>query len=201
MTFDARGGKGPAISSNALFVLNFPAPSDKGDASQALVTITETEAPVAPDSFSSKPAKYYFETLARLDPSASASLQSRLGKADGTKGMDEANIILSHGAALLKERTTDLAHADARHVDDILVMTRDRLKSASRAGNIWCDGNQYADLDESALRNPAAFEQSFARLEGPLQDYGYELMAHLLLAADDAARNPAFDAQRHALRL
>ena len=204
MTFDARGGKGPAISSNALFacavvavvggaflaVLNFPASSEKGEAPQAIVALTGTESLQAPDGFSSRPATYYFETLARLDPSASASLQSRLGIADGKTGGNQADIVLIHGAALLKERATDLAQADTSHIDDILVMTRDRLKSASRAGNIWCDGNQYADLDESALRNPAAFEQSFARLEGPLQDYGYELMAHLLLAADDAARNP-----------
>ena len=204
MTFDARGGKGPAISSNALFacavvavvggaflaVLNFPAPSDKNDASKSMVAIAETEALAPPDGFSSKPATYYFETLARLDPPASASLQSRLGKADGKTGEDQADIVLIHGAALLKERVTDLAQADTSHIDDILVMTRDRLKSASRAGNIWCDGNQYADLDENALRNPAALEQNLARLEGPLQDYGFELMAHLLLAADDATRNP-----------
>lgn len=204
MTFDARGGKGPAISSNAMFagvvvavvggaflaVLNFPTLSDKGETPQAVIAVAETDTSHAPDGFSSEPAAYYFETLARLDPSASASLQSRLEKAGGKTAMDQANIVLTHGAAMLKERAPDLAHADTRHVDAILVMTRDRLKSASRAGNIWCDGNQYADLDESALRNPAPFEQTFARLEGPLQDYGYELMAHLLLAADDAASNP-----------
>lgn len=204
MTFDARGGKGPAISSNAMFagvvvavvggaflaVLNFPHSSGKGDAPQDIVAIAETETSLAPGGFSSKSATYYFETLARIDPSASASLQSRLGKSRGPNGINEATIVLSHGAALLKERAGDLAHVDTRHVDDILIMTRDRLKAASRAGNIWCDGDQYADLDESALRNPAALEQNFARLEAPLQDYGFELMAGLLLAADDAARNP-----------
>jgi hypothetical protein len=204
MTFDARGGKGPAISSNALFacavfavvggaflaVLNFPAPSEKAGTPQSIIAAADTEPSRTQHGLSSKPATYYFETLARLDPSAAAKLQSRLGQAGGKAGMDPANIVLMHGAAMLKERATDLAHANTSHVDDILVMTRDRLKSASRAGNIWCDGNQYADLDESALRDPAAFEQTFARLEGPLQDYSYELMAHLLLAADDAARNP-----------
>ncbi|MBU2084635.1 MAG: hypothetical protein KKB75_17255 [Alphaproteobacteria bacterium] len=204
MTFDARGGKRPAISSNAIFacavvavvsgaflaVLNFPAASHKDHGHLETVDMADTDLLSAPSGLTSKPATYYFETLARIDPSASEDLKGQLNKHGDRTGIDKSNIVLEHGAALLRERAADLARTDTKHIDDLLVLTRDRLKAASRASNIWCDGEQYADMNESSLRDPAALRQKLAQLETPLRNYGYELMAHLLLAADDAARTP-----------
>ncbi|MEH6696420.1 MAG: hypothetical protein V7675_15370 [Hyphomonas sp.] len=200
MTFDARGGKRPAISSNALFacavvavvggaflaVLNFPVSSHKDHGRLNTVDMTDADLLSAPSALTSKPATYYFETLARIDPSASEGLKVQLNKT----GMDQSSIVLEHGAALLRERAADLARTDTKHIDGLLVLTRDRLKAASHASNVWCNGEQYAEMNESSLRDPAALRQKMAQLETPLRDYGYEMMAHLLLAADDAARAP-----------
>tara|TARA_R110000782_G_scaffold142877_1_gene235582 strand:- start:834 stop:1730 length:897 start_codon:yes stop_codon:yes gene_type:complete len=207
MTFDGREGAHRARGSNALFavttlavvggafflVLNFPGKSKPGAAGRDAETMVAAAAmrPASlPASLTSKTAKAYFATLARVDPGASAGLQKRLAKASGRPQAEQAAIIFDHAAGLLKVHAADLARADTRHVDAILTMTRDRLKSASHAGNTWCQGRQYAGLDPSALGNKAALNRELEMLEEPLRDYGFELMTHLLVAIEDAGTNP-----------
>jgi|AntAceMinimDraft_11_1070367.scaffolds.fasta_scaffold60371_2 hypothetical protein len=207
MTFDARGGKPPARRSNAVFAvttiavmsgafflaLNFPGTSRPGAAGQEAKTIiaaADAGPARVPAGLTSRPAKTYFETLARIDPGASASLDKRLAKANRRPLAEQAEIVFDHAAGLLKDHAADLARADTRHLDRILVMTRDRLKSASRSGNTWCLGSRYADLDPSVLGDKAALNQELKMLEEPLRDYGFELVTHLLVAIEDAEAHP-----------
>lgn len=207
MTFDARAGKPPARRSNAVFAvttiavmsgafflaLNFPGTSRPGTAGQEAKTITaaaDARPARIPAGLTSKPAKTYFETLARIDPGASASLDERLARANRRPQAEQTQIIFDHAAGLLKSHAADLARADTRHLDEILVMTRDHLKSASRSGNAWCQGSKYADLDPSVFGNKAALSQELKLLEEPLRDYGFELVTHLLVAIEGAEAQP-----------
>mgnify|MGYP003627606128 FL=1 len=207
MTFDGREGAHRARGSNALFavttlavvggafflVLNFPGKSKPGAAGRNAETMVAAAAmrPASlPASLTSKTAKAYFATLARVDPGASAGLQKRLAKASRRPQAEQAAIIFDHAAGLLKVHAADLARADTRHVDQILAMTRSRLKAASRAGNPWCQGGRYADLDRSALGDREALNQELKMLEEPLRDYGFELMTHLLVAIEDSRHHP-----------
>ena len=207
MTFDGREGAHRARGSNALFavttlavvggafflVLNFPGKSKPGAAGRDAETMVAAAAmrPASlPASLTSKTAKAYFATLARVDPGASAGLQKRLAKASRRPQAEQAAIIFDHAAGLLKVHAADLARADTRHVDQILAMTRSRLKAASRAGNPWCQGGRYADLDRSALGDREALNQELKMLEEPLRDYGFELMTHLLVAIEDSRHHP-----------
>ncbi|MFT5776498.1 MAG: hypothetical protein ACI9NG_002472, partial [Hyphomonas sp.] len=173
MTFDARGGKPPARRSNAVFAvttiavvsgafflaLNFPS-TPKTDAAgqkaEIIVTAADARPARSPAGLTSKVAKTYFETLARVDPGASANLGKRLAKANRRPQAEQAGIVFDHAADLLKEHAADLARADTRYLDTILAMTRNRLKSASHAGNAWCQGSRYAGLDPSILGDKAA---------------------------------------------
>jgi hypothetical protein len=207
MTFDARGGKHPRRGSNAVFALstiavvsgafllalNFPGTFRTDTAGQrAEIGVATADARPAriQAGLTSRSATTYFETLARVDPGASASLENRLTKANRRPQAEQAEIVFDHAAGLLKTRAAVLARADTRHVDKILVMTRDRLKSASRSGNAWCQGSRYTDLDPSVLGDKAALNHELKMLEEPLRDYGFELATHLLVAIEDAKANP-----------
>ena len=207
MTFDARGGKPPARRNNAVFAvttiivvsgafflaLNFPGTSRTDTAGQkAEIGVAAAGARPAriPAGLTSKRAKTYFETLARVDPGASASLENRLTKANRRPQVEQAEIVFDHAADLLKDHAADLARADTRHLDTILAMTRNRLKSASHAGNAWCQGSRYVDLDPSVLGDKAAFNHELKMLEEPLRDYGFELVTHLLVAIEDSGIHP-----------
>ena len=207
MTFDGREGAHRARGSNALFavttlavvggafflVLNFPGkskPGTEGRETETMVAAAAMRPANLPDGLTSKTAKAYFAMLARVDPGASAGLQKRLAKASRRPQAEQAAIIFDHAAGLLKVHAADLARADTRHVDQILAMTRSRLKAASRAGNPWCQGGRYADLDRSALGDREALNQELKMLEEPLRDYGFELMTHLLVAIEDSRHHP-----------
>lgn len=207
MTFDARGGKDQARGSTAIFALttfavvggvfflalNFPGTPKSGKAGQKaeiIVATADTGPARMPAGLTSRPAKAYFETLTRIDPGASASLEKRLAKAGRRPQAEQAEIVFDHAAALLKDHAADLARADTRHLDTILTMTRNRLKSASHAGNAWCQGSRYAGLDPSLLDDKTALNQELKMLEEPLRDYGFELVTHLLVAIEDAQIHP-----------
>ncbi|MFT5932627.1 MAG: hypothetical protein ACI93G_001718 [Hyphomonas sp.] len=207
MTFDARGGKPPARRSNAVFAvttiavvsgafflaLNFPS-TPKTDAAgqkaEIIVAAADARPARSPAGLTSKVAKTYFETLARVDPGASANLGKRLAKANRRPQAEQAGIVFDHAADLLKEHAADLARADTRYLDTILAMTRNRLKSASHAGNAWCQGSRYAGLDPSILGDKAALNHELKMLEEPLRDYGFELVTHLLVAIEDSGIHP-----------
>ena len=207
MTFDGRQGAHRARGSNAIFavttlavvggafflVLNFPGKSRPGAAGREAETRVAAAAmrPASlPAGLTSRSAKAYFATLARVDPGASAGLRKRLAKASRRPQAEQAEIIFDHAAGLLKVHAADLARADTRHLDQILAMTRNRLKAASQAGNTWCQGGRYADLDRSALGNKETLNRELKMLEEPLRDYGFELMTHLLVAIEDSRHHP-----------
>jgi hypothetical protein len=207
MTFDARRGKTPEHGSNAVFALTaiavvtgaffialkFPDPTSaaKGDSSKSEHTASAQVRPrQTPAGLTSKPAKAYFETLARVDPQAAATLDKRLGKASKLPVAKQAEVVFDHASTVLKDRAVDLAKADTRHVDDILTMTRDRLRDASRANSEWCQGSRYTDLDQSVLADRAELARQFEMLEEPLRDYGFELATHLLIAVEDSEAHP-----------
>lgn len=207
MTFDARVSKHPKRASNAAFALsiiavvggvfflalNFPGkpgPDAAGLQAEPIIAAADARPARIPVGLTSRPAKTYFETLARIDPGASAILEKRLARANRHPQAEQTQIVFDHAAGLLKSHAADLARADTRHLDEILVMTRDHLKSASRSGNAWCQGSRYADLDPSVLGNKAALNQELRLLEEPLRDYGFELVTHLLVAIEDAEAHP-----------
>jgi len=207
MTFDARGGKDQARGSTAIFALttfavvggafflalNFPGTSKSGEAAQQaeiIVAAADTGNARMPAGLTSKPAKTYFETLARIDPGASARLGKRLARASRRPQAEQVDIVFDHAAGLLKDHAADLARADTRHVDTILTLTRKRLKSASRAGNTWCQGSTYAALDPSLLGDKTALNDQLKMLGEPLRDYGFELVTHLLVAIEDSQIHP-----------
>lgn len=207
MTFDARGGKPPASKNNALFAvaviavvgaaflvtLKLPvapksSPADTG--AKTIVAAAVAPTVQVPSGWTSKAAKTYFQTLSRVDPSASSSLNKRLAKVTGKPQAEQSEVVFEHAANLLKDHAADLSRADIRHFDDILVMTRDRLRSASHSGSAWCQGSRFADFDQATFANKAALSRELKMLEEPLRDYGLELVTHLLIAIEDAGANP-----------
>tara|TARA_R110002094_G_scaffold142273_4_gene132744 strand:+ start:5898 stop:6797 length:900 start_codon:yes stop_codon:yes gene_type:complete len=207
MTFDARGGKPPASKNNALFAiavvavvggaflvaLKFPGASKADSTStrpQTIVATAEAPSVPTPAGWTSEAATTYFQTLSRVDPGASASLNKRLAKASRKPQPEQSEVVFEHAADLLKRHAADLARADTRHVDAILVMTRDRLRSASQSGSPWCQGSKFADLDQATLANKAALNRELKMLEEPLRDYGLELVTRLLIAIEDAQAHP-----------
>ena len=207
MTFDARGGKPPASRNNALFAvavvavvggafmltLNYsgaPKSSPADPRPQTIAAAAQAPAVQAPSGWTSKPAKTYFATLSRVDPGASSSLTRRLAKVSGKPLAEQSEVVFEHAADLLKDHAADLARADVRHLDDILVMTRDRLRSASHSGSSWCQGARFADLDQTSFADRAVLNRELKMLEEPLRDYGLELVTHLLVAIEDARSNP-----------
>lgn len=207
MTFDARGGKPPASRNNALFAvavvavvggafmlaLKFPVAPKSSPADTGSHTIAATvQAPTAqaPSGWTSEAAQTYFATLLRVDPGASSALNKRLAKISGKPRVEQSQIVFAHAADMLKDHAADLARADTRHLDDILVMTRDRLRSASHASSPWCQGTRYADLDQASFADRAALNRELKMLQEPLHDYGLELVTHLLIAIEHARTHP-----------
>lgn len=207
MTFDARGGKPPASRNNALFAvavvavvggafmlaLKFPvapksSPADTG--SRTIAATVQAPTAQAPSGWTSEAAQTYFATLSRVDPGASSALNKRLAKISGKPRVEQSEIVFAHAADVLKDHAADLARADTRHLDDILVMTRDRLRSASHSGSPWCQGARFADLDQTSFADKAALNRELKTLEEPLRDYGLALVSHLLVAVEDARSNP-----------
>jgi hypothetical protein len=207
MTFDARGGKPPASRNNALFAvavvavvggafmltLNYSGAPKSGPAdprSQTIASAAQAPAVQVPSGWRSKSAKTYFATLSRVDPGASSSLTRRLAKVSGKPLAEQSEVVFEHAADLLKDHAADLARADVHHLDNILVMTRGHLRSASHSGSSWCQGARFADLDKASFADRAVLNRELKMLEEPLRDYGLELVTHLLVAIEDARSNP-----------
>lgn len=138
----------------------------------------------------SKAAKAYFKALRRFDPEARAQLDSALVNASAAPADRKAEIVLAHALSLLDRHGEALAHADTRHVDNLLDLTRARLKKAARKESPWCDGARYSSLSQSNLAGGDAMAAELRELETPLRDYTFEAMTRLLVAAADGKRRP-----------
>ena len=135
-------------------------------------------------------AESYFIALGQVDPKAQADLSGKLARA--AKSEDEAvtELIMAHAETVLRDYADDLGRADTKHLDDILDMTRNRLRDASRKRSKWCSATRYADLADIEFKEPAVFEQTMSEFQAPLRDYSFEVMTGLMLAINDAREHP-----------
>ncbi|KCZ90089.1 hypothetical protein [Hyphomonas johnsonii] len=207
MTFDARKGSELPGSNNSLYAavvvavvggafflaLTVPLPGKATSPDKPrtdVIATLEPAAPPTPTLLSSKSAEKYFETLHRVDPAASRALQKRLIEGANLPASVQSQIAFEHAAELFKRRSGDLALADTRHVDDLLSMTRESLRSASRSRSAWCKGSQYAALDQASFTDGSKVIEELEMLEEPLRDFGYDVMTSLLVAIEDAEEHP-----------
>ena len=135
-------------------------------------------------------AQTYFKTLTRIDPDAGDEAHALLIKAQNKSVDQQAEALFEHGSEVLKAHAGDLAHAPTRHFDELLTMTRTRLNSAARKNNKWCRGARYAEMVNMEFTRPAEFERQFEDLKPALQDYSFDVMTRLLLAAEDGRKSP-----------
>lgn len=135
-------------------------------------------------------AEAYFVALGRVDQGAQSALSSRIARAGKLDDDAAAELIMAHAETVLREHADDLGRADTRHIDDILDMTRDKLRKAARKRSKWCDAARYADMAEIEFERPADFEQALAEFKAPLRDYSFEVMTGLMIAIEDAREHP-----------
>ena len=135
-------------------------------------------------------AEAYFIALGKVDPDAQMALSGKIAKAGKLDDEAVTTLVMAHAETVLRDHAGDLALADTKHLDNILDMTRDRLRSASRKRSKWCDAGRYADLADIEFKQPADVEQSLAEFKAPLLDYSYDVMTGLMVAIEDARENP-----------
>ena len=207
MTFDARRTPTQSNSGTLKFalititvvigafltVLFVPWPTPK---TMHTVTVHSSRVVPANDPFTegvfrkNKAAQTYFKTLAQIDPDAAADARSMLSSAADTPADQQAELLFDQASELFRTRAQDISNAPTSHFDALLNLTRDRLNTAARQNNKWCRGARYAEMADMEFSNPAEFTRQFDALKPALQDYSFEVMSRLLLAAEDGHKSP-----------
>ena len=158
MTFDARKANTASASGqqNALFalitltvvcgaffaVLNLPQKAAGHDTPLGdRVSSLTIDMPNLPG----EAAEAYFIALGKVDPEAQMALSGEIMQAGKLDEAAVTGLVMAHAETVLRDHAGELAQADTKHVDDILDMTRNKLRTASRKRSKWCD-------DEAALQ-------------------------------------------------
>ena len=203
MTFDARKANTASASGqqNALFalitlvvvcgaffaVLSLPhKAAGNGTPLEQRVSSLTLDMPDLPG----EAAEAYFIALGKVDPDAQQALSGRIARAGKMDDDAVTTLVMAHAETVLRDHAGELALADTKHLDDILDMTRDRLRTASRKRSKWCDAGRYADLADIEFEKPAVFEQTLAEFKAPLNDYSFDVMTGLMVAIEDAREHP-----------
>lgn len=207
MTFDARKGSSSAGTGNqnmlfagvtlavvcgAFFaVLALPTKSNGSarlaNAPGAQVAAVNTAAmPRLPG----EQAEAYFVALGRVDAEAQAKLSARITKAGRIDDGALAELVMEHAGEVLKAHASELALADTKHVDHLLDLARDRLRSASRKRSKWCEASRYAELQQMEFQSPAQLKRELAEVEAPMREFAFEALTGLMVAVEDARVNP-----------
>ena len=207
MTFDARGG-GPSSGNGAgNLVFGIAAIGIVGAAFTAAFLIFGSGEPTAdtvaaapapkviaaaqvPKPFKNKAANKYLQSLAAVDQTAHAKLQKKMSRMSGRSEAKQFEAVLEHGFDVLKDNASDLAKADAKHLDRLLNHARSNLKKAARSNSQWCRGSKYAELEKLGPAGAKKLQRELTAIEGPMQDYALEAMTLLMDAIADARANP-----------
>ena len=203
MTFDARKVNSASASSqqNALFalvtlavvcgaffaVLSWP----EGSASESAplpvrVATTTISMPTLPG----EGAEAYFASLGQVDLTAQADLGQQIARAGKLSDRALTDLVLVHSADVLKAHASDLARADTKHIDHVLDLARDHLRTASQKRSKWCDAARYAALSDMERQRPDMFMQELAELNAPVRDFSFEALTGLMVAIRDAQVHP-----------
>ncbi|KCZ85096.1 hypothetical protein HAD_05425 [Hyphomonas adhaerens MHS-3] len=135
-------------------------------------------------------AEAYFIALGKVDPEAQMALSGEIMQAGKLDEAAVTGLVMAHAETVLRDHAGELAQADTKHVDDILDMTRNKLRTASRKRSKWCDAGRYADLADIEFQKPDVFEQTLAEVKAPLNDYSFDVMTGLMIAIEDARTHP-----------
>lgn len=203
MTFDARKANSASASGrqNALFalitfgvvcgaffaVLSLPQKAAGNDTPLGdRVSSLTIEMPNLPG----EAAEAYFISLGHVDPKAQVALAGQITRAGKLDDDAITTLVMAHAETVLRDHAGELAQADTKHIDDILDMTRDKLRRASRKRSKWCDAGRYADLADIEFETPDVLEQTLADFKAPLTDYSFEVMTGLMIAIADSRDHP-----------
>lgn len=207
MTFDARKGSSAsgAGQQNLLFagvtlavvcgaffaVLSLPHKADGAkrlaDAPAGQVAAVST-APMP--RLPGETAEAYYAALGRVDAKAQASLSARIAKAGRIEDSELSELVMEHAGEVLQAHAGELALADTKHVDRLLDLARDRLRSASRKRSKWCEASRYAELQAIEFQKPDQLKSELAELEAPMREFAFEALTGLMVAIEDARENP-----------
>jgi hypothetical protein len=203
MTFDARKVNSASASSqqNALFalvtlavvcgaffiVLSWPSGASSKDAPVLKRVATSTiNMPTLPG----EGAEAYFASLGKVDLAAQADLSQKIMSAGKLDDRALTELVLAQSADVLKAHAGDLARADTAHIDHILDLARDHLRTASQKRSKWCDATRYAALSDMEHQHPDMFIQEMAELNAPLREFSFEALTGLMIAIEDAQVHP-----------
>ena len=204
MTFDARKGKTAPASGqqNALFavvtfvvvcgaffaVLSLPRKAAVHMPKPAPVVGSLT--PAALPRLPGEHAEAYYLALGRIDAKAQTELATRIARTGKADEVALAGLVMDHAGQVLRAHAGELAAADTKHVDRLLDLARDRLRTASQRRSKWCDAVRYADLKEIEFQDPAQLQQELAELQAPMREFAFEALTGLMVAVEDAREHP-----------
>ncbi len=201
MTFDARNARSASGQQNVLFalltltvvcgaffaVLSLPhKAAGHGSPLEERVSSLANGLPILPG----EAAEAYFVALGNVDPDAQVALSGEIMRAGALDADTVTGLIMAHAGTVLRDHAGDLAQVDTKHIDDILDMTRNKLRAASRKRSKWCDVARYADLADIDFQTTDVFGQALTDTKAPLNDYAFDVMTGLMVAIEDARTHP-----------
>ncbi len=176
------------IAAVFIAVLLMPSSNGKAGGPKALAASVDTSSQTLEAVFEGRAAKTYLAALGKVDPGAVNELERRVQK---RRASDVPILILNeHISDVMAAHADTLAQANAKHLDGMLVLTRDRLRDASRSRSKWCEGSHYAAMTEMSEPEMMAFVEEMTTLNEPVQDFILRMNTLMLEAILDARENP-----------